>query len=254
MSRFQHPASGFPPRAGPLAARSSKLEATPGITRGFTLIELLVALSIFLIVVSASYALFDGGRNLAARGEYHAHRFQAARAALRALEADLKGVFQGGPYDAGFIGKHGGTEELPLDTLEAVAFNNQPKLATPATTTLSVPPPKEFDISRVAYSIDDLDTTKEKGLVRQRTKLVPEVVTVKDPEEGLEEISPDVVGLRLRYYDGSDWLDTWDSTTSRTLPKAIEATVHVKSVFREKEEVEAFSTKIFLPVAASTSR
>ena len=86
----------------------------------------------------------------------------------------------------------------------------------------------EFDISRVIYSIDDLETTKEKGLVRQRTRLVPEIVTVKDPEEGLEEISPDIVGLRLRYYDGSDWLDTWDSTTSRTLPKAVEMTVYVK--------------------------
>jgi len=222
--------------------------------RGFTLAEVLVALTIFLIVVSASFALFEGGRNLAARGEYHAHRFQAARAALRALQADLKGIFQGGSYDAGFIGKHGGTEELPLDSLEAVAFNNQPKLATPVTSTLSDPPPKEFDISRVIYSIDDLETTKEKGLVRQRTKLVPEIVTVKDPEEGLEEISPDIVGLRLRYYDGSDWLDTWDSTTSRTLPKAVEMTVYVKAVFREEEEIEAFSTKIFLPVAASASR
>ncbi|HKS17245.1 MAG TPA: type II secretion system protein, partial [Planctomycetota bacterium] len=53
--------------------------------RGFTLAELLVALVIFLIVVTASYALFDGGRQLAARGEYHAHRFQAARAAIRAI-------------------------------------------------------------------------------------------------------------------------------------------------------------------------
>jgi hypothetical protein len=218
------------------------------------LIELLAALAIFLVVVSASYALFDGGRNLAARGEYHARRFQAARAALRAIESDLKAVFSGGPYDAGFIATHGGTEELPLDTVEAVAYNHQPKLATPAATTLSDPAPKEFDISRVRFSIDQDEGTKATGFVRRRVKLVPEVVTVEDPEAGLEEISADVVGLRFRFYDGTEWQETWDSTQSRSLPRIVEATVHVKGVFREKEEMESFTMKFFLPVAGGGSQ
>ena len=218
--------------------------------RGFTLIELLVALMIFLVVVAASYALFDGGRKLAARGEYHARRFQSARAALRAIEADLKGVFSGSTYDAGFIATQGGTEELPLDTLEAVAFNNQPKLATPVSTTLTDPLPKEFDISRVTYSIDQDEATKVSGLVRRRVRLVPEVVTIKDTEEGLEEISASVVGVRFRFYDGSDWMDTWDSTTSRSLPRLVEVTVHVRGEFREQVEMESFSTKFILPIAA----
>jgi type II secretion system protein J len=220
---------------------------------GFTLIELLVALMIFLVVVSASYALFDGGRNLASRGEYHARRFQAARSALRAIESDLKLAFSGGSYDAGFIATQGGSDELPLDTVEAVAYNNQPKLATPATTTLTDPVPPEFDISRVTYSIDQEESTKQSGLVRRRVKLVPEVVTLKDPEDGLEEVSADVVGLRFRFYDGSEWLNTWDSTTSRSLPRIVEVTVHVKGVWRDKEEMESFTTKFFLPAAGGGS-
>jgi len=220
---------------------------------GFTLIELLTSLVIFLVVVSASYALFDGGRRLAARGEYHAKRFQSARAALRAIEADLKSVFMGGAYDAGFKAAQAGTDEAPLDTLEAVACNNQPKLFTPETATLAEPPPKEFDLSRVTYSIDADETTKPSGLVRRRVKLVPEVNAVEDPEKGLEEISADVVGLRFRFYDGSDWLDTWDSTTSRSLPRIVEATVHVKSVYREEVAIEAFTMKFFIPMAGGTS-
>ena len=208
---------------------------------------------IFLVVVSASYALFDGGRQLASRGEYHARRFQAARAALRAIESDLKSVFSGGPYDAGFIASRDGTDELPLDSIEAVAYNNQPKLATPASTTLTDPAPKEFDISRVTYSIDQDESTKASGLVRRRVRLVPEIVTVKDPEEDLEEISADVVGLRLRFYDGSDWVETWDSTTARALPRLVEVTVHVRGVWREKVEMESFTTKFFLPAAAGGS-
>ncbi|HEU4339565.1 MAG TPA: type II secretion system protein GspJ [Planctomycetota bacterium] len=215
---------------------------------GFTLIELLASLGIFLVVITASYALFDGGRNLAARGEYHARRFQAARSALRAIESDLKSVFAGGSYDGGFIAAQGGTDELPLDTLEAVGYNNQPKLATPVTTTLTEAPPKEFDISRVSYSIDVDEATKESGLVRRRTRLVPEVVTVVDPTKGIEEISADVVGLKFRFYDGSDWLDTWDSASSSSLPRIVEVTVHVKSVYREEQVLEAFSTKFYLPI------
>ena len=221
---------------------------------GFTLIELLTALVIFLVVVSASYALFDGGRRLAAKGEYHAKRFQSARTALRAIEADLKSVFMGGAYDGGFKGAQYGTDEAPLDTLEAVACNNQPKLATPVTKTLANPPPKEFDISRVTYSIDADESTKQTGLVRRRVKLVPEVVAVEDPEKDLEEISADVVGLRFRYYDGSDWVDTWDSTTARALPRIVEATVHVKSVYRDEIAIEAFTMKFFLPMGTGASQ
>jgi prepilin-type N-terminal cleavage/methylation domain-containing protein len=225
---------------------------SPG-DKGFTLIELLAALTIFLVVVSASYALFDGGRRMAARGEIHARRFQAARASLRAIEADLRHVFAGGSYDGGFVAAQGGTDELPLDSVAAVAYNNQPKLATPAVVNLSDPPPKEFDISRVTYSIDVDETTKQTGLVRRRVKLVPEVVTVEDPEKGLEEVCADVVGLRFKFYDGTEWLDTWDSTTTRTLPRMIEATVHVKSVYRDQQEIEPFTMKFFLPIAAGGS-
>ena len=218
---------------------------------GFTLIELIAALSIFLVVVTASYALFEGGRKLAARGELHAKRFQAARAGFRALETDLRTVFAGGTYDTGFVGKSGGTTDLPTDTLDIVGFNNQPRLATPVTATTAEPPPKEIDITRVAYSIDDDSSTIPSGLVRLRTRLVAEVVTVKDPTEGLEEVSADVVGLKFRYYDGTAWTETWDSVTGGTVPKAVEITLHVKSTYRDQQEIEIFSTKIFLPIAAT---
>lgn len=228
----------------------SRSEGGPALS-GFTLIELIAALSIFLVIITASYALFDGGRRLAVRGELHAKRFQAARAAFRALETDLRGVFAGGSYDTGFVGKSGGTNELPTDSLDFVGFNNQPRLATPATATTAEPPPKDIDISRVAYSIDDDSSTPASGLVRLRTRLVAEVVTVKDPTEGLEEVGADVVGVKFRYYDGTAWVETWDSVTGGTHPKAVEITLHVRSVQRDQQEIEVFSTKVFLPIAAT---
>lgn len=224
-----------------------------GTERGFTLVELLAALTIFLVVMSASYALFEGGRTLAARGELAARRDQSARSALGALEEDLRTVFgRETPFDAGFIGRQAGTPEKPLDTLEFVSFSGRPGLITKTPDPTKPAPEKEIDVSRAAYSIDEDPATEVAGLVRQRTRLLTEVVTVKDPLEGLEEVAADVVGLRFRYYDGSDWQDTWDSTQSGTLPKMVEATIHVRSEYRGQEDLTPYSMKIFLPIAAET--
>lgn len=233
----------------PLAADRSPR----GRRSAFTLVELLAALTIFLVVMSASYALFEGGRTLAARGELAARRDQAARSAWGALEEDLRTVFgRQSPFDAGFIGKQAGTPEKPLDTVEFVSFSGRPALVTRTPDPTKPATEKEIDASRAAYSIDEDPATEVSGLVRRRTRLLTEVVTVKDPQEGLEEVVADVIALRLRYYDGSDWQDVWDSTQSGTLPKAVEATVHVRSEYRGKEEITPYSMKIFLPVAADT--
>ncbi|MBI4566005.1 MAG: hypothetical protein HY716_15065 [Planctomycetes bacterium] len=203
---------------------------------------MLVALVIFLVVVAASYALFESGRGLAARGEYAARRDQAARAALRVLEADLRGAYGlTTPYDTGFKGMRGGSQDAMADTLEFIAFNHHPTA------------PGECDMTRVAYKVDADPATPESGLVRARARRIADSAGLGGGREEVEEIAPEVSGLRIRYYDGSAWQDSWDSTVSQTLPKAVEVTVQVRSVWRDQEEIENFSTRLWLPVAATTS-
>src|SRR5438093_861463 len=99
--------------------------------RGFTLVEMIAALTIFLVVVTAAYALFEGGRNITAHGDLESRRCQAARAAFRAIETDLKGLFATETaFKTAFTGRSGGTTEKPADTLEFAAVNNSPPLAT----------------------------------------------------------------------------------------------------------------------------
>jgi len=38
------------------------------------------------------------------------------------------------------------------------------------------------------------------------------------------------------------------------MPRIIEATVYVKGVYREKEEIETFTTKFYLPLVGGGSR
>src|SRR5262249_27523163 len=78
--------------------------------RGFTLLELIVATSIFAIVIAATYSLFDSARGITTRAEFRSQLFQSARAALQAIENDLRGaVMLSSAYDTGFIGTNVGS-------------------------------------------------------------------------------------------------------------------------------------------------
>lgn len=214
--------------------------------RGFTLVELIVAIAIFAVIAGASWALLDTGRNVSAYGQFRAHLGQQGRAALRAIAADLRGAFSGeSPYDTGFRGVSAGTDDRPLDTLEAVTFAHQPKADSVGS---------ETDLVKVAYRIDEDGQTEASGLVRTLTRRISESVTVVEPGANDREIAGDAVALSLKYFDGSSWLDSWDSTLSGTMPVAVQAAVRIRGSWKEREETEEFMTRIYLPVAATSPR
>lgn len=214
---------------------------------GFTLLEMIVAAAIFTAVVAGAYALFDGSRRLSARAEARAELLQTARAALRAIEADLKGaLMSGSAYDTGFIGQDAGSAEEPLDVLELVSVT-APSAEASTDDFRDATKVRRPDLSKVSYWIEKDAGKAAHGLVRERlgTLLPPESRTRR--EEDVETVSADVVGLNLRYYDGQ-WRETWDSTRSRTMPRAVEITLRVK----REEEVETHTARVYLPVAAET--
>ena len=66
------------------------------------------------------------------------------------------------------------------------------------------------------------------------------------------EISRDVVFLNMRYYDSGQWLDTWDSSQQRKLPKAVEVTVYIRVEWHGEEVLEPFRKRFYLAVGAET--
>lgn len=218
--------------------------------RGFTLLELLVATAIFAVVMSAAYALLGSGRDVSSRAEARARALQTARAALRALEDDLRGaVMPSSAFDTGFVGTNAEAEGLPRDTLELVAVNVWPdRSPDPA-----LLPVRQGDLSRRIYRVEDgsKSSTEKRGLVRERLPLLSSATVFANQDENIEEISADVVGLDFRYFR-DNWEETWDTATRRVLPKVIEIAVHVRSEGRGEERVERFATRVYLPVGAET--
>ena len=220
--------------------------------KGFTLLELIVATTIFTIVIAATYSMFDSARSVSSRAELRTHLFQTARAALQAIEEDLRGtvmVASPNPTDLAFIGTSAGSEKEPLDRLELVSVSRH--TASPYDINV-VDVVRGADVSKVLYWIEQDATREKNGLVRERPKeLLPPGGLVRR-EEDVTEIARDVVHVNFRYYDAGEWRDTWDSSQVRRLPKAVEVTVYVRGEWRDERILEPFTARFYLPVAAET--
>jgi prepilin-type N-terminal cleavage/methylation domain-containing protein len=220
--------------------------------KGFTLLELIVAMVIFSIVVSAAYALFDAGRSVTSRAEYRSQLFQTARAALQAVEDDLRGaVLPSTQFDLGFIGTSGGSDKEPLDKLEFVSVNRHTSTAYD-TNTVTTDKVWGIDLSKVYYSIEQDASRKAHGFVRERPLELTPPNGPAHRDDDIKELSQDVVFIHFRYFDGTDWQISWDSTQTGNLPKAVEVTVYVRGEWRDEEVVEPFMARFYLPVGGET--
>lgn len=218
---------------------------------GFTLLEMVVATAIFAAIAAAAFALFDASRGLASKGEMRARLFQTARAALKAIEDDVRGAAASDSvfHVEGFFGEDGGSGERPLDRLELVAVN----AGVPTRTIADAEDPKAFrggDLRRVIYRVETDPRAQTRGLVRERSGvLTPPAAREVDPE-AVEAVAPDVVALDVAYEEAGAWRTSWDSLLSLTYPRALEVTVHVRGEWRGQEVVEAFRTRFTLPLLA----
>jgi hypothetical protein len=203
-----------------------------------------------VIVITASYALFDGSRRVAASAEFKAKLFQTGRTALKAVEDDLRGaVGSGSVYDTGLLAVNGGTAKEPLDSVELTSVvAGRSKRSIEEFTDAKIFRPA--DLAHVAWWVEPAGKQSYRGLVRERSAVLAPPENRQRRDEDVEEMSKDVVGLDLRWYDGGQWREEWDSTQSMTLPRAVEITLTVKGEFRGEESTHSFTTRVYLPLVA----
>lgn len=109
-----------------------------------------------------------------------------------------------------FIGKDGSVEDYARDTLEFTAAFH-----TPTGT-------GEYDLCKIKFEVRTNDSG-ENCLYRDVEPVGQDIST--------EELALRVEGLNLRYWDGANWYDNWDSgdgVEPDGLPKKVEIKVTVK--------------------------
>jgi prepilin-type N-terminal cleavage/methylation domain-containing protein len=100
----------------------SRKDQNRTIERGFTLVEILVSLVIFMLVMIAVYALFDGGQWIYLHGERRTKIQEIARLALEQMERDIRMCGFGVPKGPQFGGTTTWTPAIFLTTTSKLWF------------------------------------------------------------------------------------------------------------------------------------
>ncbi len=210
---------------------------------GFTLLELLLALSIAAVVAAGVYGVVRGGVDAQRAGEDATRTLQIARVALCRIASSLRCAFVSqGKLRGAFVGEDESDGDSDLDSLSFVADNHEPREDENG----------ECDLVKLEYYIDTDESTDERGLVESASSVV---VSDEDAEPDVIEIAPEIRSLNFRYYDGEEWQDEWDSTTSVVLPRGVEIVIAV-AVHEDDEasQWKRFKMVVALPAAGAVTK
>jgi len=189
---------------------------------GFTLMELLVAMTLMVVVGSCLYTALHTGFRAYRSALLAAEPTSQAMNAIELIKQDLQGILppESNGLAVSFIGEDStGLKGVDADSVEFytthVYADDESLSGGLGKVELLLEEDKD------AYH----DNYTSYQLVRQVTMnlLAPKEV---NPEE--QVLCRNVLSLNLRYFDGDDWLDEWDSTDdANSLPQAVEVDIQI---------------------------
>jgi len=187
--------------------------------RAVTMIELLVAMTLMVVTASCLFtALYTGFR--AKRSAMSAvEPTSLAINAIELIKQDTYGILPvGGTLTGSFLGYDSlGVNGVDADSLEFYTTQIYSDDDYPAGGLGKIELALEEDT-------DDYDRENYKLVRRITTNLLSPRAT--EPEE--QVLCRNVKSLNLRYFDGDNWLEEWDSTAdANSLPLAMEVDIQV---------------------------
>ena len=173
-------------------------------------------MSILAVIVTVIYTSFSTtGRNVE-QAEARRDRTDLARTLIAKLSDDIANAY----YNTSM-------KETVFDAKPSTTTADEPRFDSIALTTLTnwrKPASKEMDLWEVGYRFEERPEGKGKVLIRREKR---EINKDSTPLEGGSdyEVTDQITGLRLRYYDGSSWVDEWHSSSRQKLPRSVEITL-----------------------------
>jgi len=182
--------------------------------RGFTLIELLIAMTMMSIIAASLYTSMSIGFKARESAERVVEKGRAGEIAMELI----KGMVSSAMVPNGVLaGEFKGTSTTDEKGNEADTLSFYTAAYTPKEGEIAC------DIEKIEIGTDVRENTDERIIYRKTTTNLLSSKTL-DPAE--EVLCGGVRSLTLQYYNGTDWVDSWDSTeNSNKLPKAVKATI-----------------------------
>ena len=184
---------------------------------GFTLIEVLLALGICAIVLVVITSVFAGALRLQERASQNLDESLPIERAMNLLRRDLKNAVPPGGMLAGPM--QSGSLEGGMDAGDGIQIYT--------TTGLITPTAPWGEIQMVTYGLQspaDSSSSPGKDLVRTVTR---NLLSTTTPDEDDQFIASGVQSMSFSYFDGQNWLDTWDDTTETNLPVAVRVSLQL---------------------------
>ncbi|MFI5001928.1 MAG: type II secretion system protein GspJ, partial [Reyranellales bacterium] len=186
-------------------------------TRGFSLLELTVAMTMGSMLALSLYLAMHAVIQARRSANRAVASVRAATIAMDLVCSDLQSVLAPkGNYAGPFVGTRQSGTGTDADTLDFFSIGRD---GNPPTVDI----PWAEGIREVVLALNT--DANPPNLVRRVTRnLQPKVQT--DPEE--EILCRGVRALSIRYYDGTDWQEDWDSTgVGDILPVAVAITIEL---------------------------
>lgn len=199
------------------------------MNKGFTLLEVLVALAILAVLITVVYGAFDHTVRSADALEEEQETYRVARQGLSLLGGEVRSAYWNKEHPEDYVFE-GRADSLTLTTLSA-SGGSFPFLEGPL---LSVP-------TEVSYFLETRQSETGLFLMRSESSLSSSSSSAGE----VHEVGGRIKSFTLRYFDGEEWRESWDSTEEKKIPAAVEAQL----VFLVRGEGErTFSSLVEIPL------
>lgn len=185
-------------------------------SKGFTLIEVLLAVGILGIIFSMVYWTFSRTYDVIDAVQMKMDGYRSVRLALDKISQELSSVYwREDSKDSLFIGADLEDNGRSKDSLRFMSASNYGFSAGG----------NESDMNIINYYLEregDKDTYKL--MHSEETN----ILSISDNGREAYEIGESLAGFNLRYFDGNDWIDSWNSDESKAIPMAVEIKIIMK--------------------------
>jgi type II secretion system protein J len=185
---------------------------------GFTLLEMLVAMLMMVSIASCLYTALSTGFRAYHAAQQAVGPTSQAIDAIELLKQDIDGVLPPGGVLAGaFIGTNEiGMKGVDTDSLE---FYTTHVYASDEQIT--------GGIDKIELLLED-NAEGGYGTYMLVRRVTANLLPPKDVEPEEQILCRNVASLNLRYFDGDNWVDDWDSTNdANSLPLAVEMDIEI---------------------------